>query len=69
MYQYFQDKVTRAKKECESTVAAARKGMEKKPLRKSLPNEFKFNPRMVSQFYYVIITLPVAQQACRACQT
>ncbi len=28
IYQYFQDKVTRIKKECESTVAATRKGME-----------------------------------------
>jgi hypothetical protein len=49
MYQYFQDEVTRVKKECKSTVAAARKGMEKKSLRKSLPNSFKFDPRMVSQ--------------------
>ncbi len=48
MYQYFQDKVTRVKKECKSTVAAARKGMEKKSLGKSLPNGFKFDPRMVS---------------------
>jgi hypothetical protein len=48
MYQYFQDKVTRVKKERKSTVAAARKGMEKKSLRKSLSNGFKFNPRMVS---------------------
>jgi hypothetical protein len=49
MYQYFQDKVTRIEKEHESTVAAARKGMEKKSSRKSLPNGFKFDPRMVSQ--------------------
>ncbi len=49
MYQYFQDEVTRVKKERESTVAAARKGMDKKSSRKSLPNGFKFNPRMVSQ--------------------
>jgi hypothetical protein len=49
MYQYFQDKVTRVKEECESTVAATRKGMEKKSSRKSLPNGFKFNPRMVSR--------------------
>jgi hypothetical protein len=48
MYQYFPDKVTRFEKERESTVAAARKGMEKKLLRKSLPNGFKFDPRMVS---------------------
>jgi hypothetical protein len=47
MYQYFQDKVTRIKKEHESTVAAARKGMEKESSRKLLPNGFKFNPRMV----------------------
>jgi hypothetical protein len=33
MYQYFQDEVTCIKKECESMVAAARKGMEKKLLR------------------------------------
>jgi hypothetical protein len=49
MYQYFQDKVTHVKKERKSMVAAARKGMEKKLSRKSLPNGFKFNPRMVSQ--------------------
>jgi hypothetical protein len=48
MYQYFQDKVTHIKKECKSMVAAARQGMEKKSSRKSLPNGFKFNPRMVS---------------------
>ncbi len=48
MYQYFQDEVTRVKKERKSMVAAARKGMEKKLLRKSLPNGFKFDPRMVS---------------------
>jgi hypothetical protein len=41
IYQYFQDEVTRVEKERESTVAAARKGMEKKSLRKSLPNGFK----------------------------
>jgi hypothetical protein len=33
----------------QSTVAAARKGMEKKSSRKSLPDGFKFNPRMVSR--------------------
>jgi hypothetical protein len=49
MYQYFQDKVTHLKKERESMIAAARKGMEKKLSRKSLPNGFEFNPRMVSQ--------------------
>ncbi len=49
MYQYFQDQVTRVEKERKSMVAAARKGMEKKSSRKSLPNGFKFNPRMVSQ--------------------
>ncbi len=49
MYQYFQGEVTRVKKERKSTVAAARKGMEKKSLRKSLPDGFKFDPRMVSQ--------------------
>ncbi len=49
MYQYFQDKVTHIEKERESMVAAARKGMEKKSSRKSLPNGFKFDPRMVSQ--------------------
>jgi hypothetical protein len=49
MYQYFQDKVTRIKKEHKSMVIAARKGMEKKVTRKSLPNGFKFNPKMVSQ--------------------
>ena len=49
MYQYFQDKVTRIKKERESTVAATRKGMEKKLSRKSLPYGFKFDPRMVGQ--------------------
>jgi hypothetical protein len=49
MYQYFQDKVTRVEKERESTVTAARKGMEKKSSRKSLPNGFKFDPRMASQ--------------------
>ena len=49
MYQYFQDKVTRVEKECESTVVAARKSMEKKSSRKSLPNCFKFDPRMVSR--------------------
>ncbi len=48
MYQYFQDKVTRIKKECKSMFAATRKGMEKKPSRKSLPNGFKFDPGMVS---------------------
>jgi hypothetical protein len=48
MYQYFQDKVTRVEKERKSTVAATRKGMEKKLSRKSLPNGFKFDPRMVS---------------------
>jgi hypothetical protein len=48
MYQCFQDKVTRVKKEHKSMVAAARKGMEKKLSRKSLPNGFKFDPRMVS---------------------
>jgi hypothetical protein len=49
MYQYFQDKVTRVKKERESTVAAARKDMEKKSSRKSLPDGFKFDPSMVSR--------------------
>jgi hypothetical protein len=49
MYQYFQDNVARVKKEHKSMVAAARKGMEKKSSRKSLPNGFKFNPKMVSQ--------------------
>jgi hypothetical protein len=49
MYQYFQDEVTRVKNERESTVAATRKGMEKKLSRKSLPNGFKFDPRMVSR--------------------
>ncbi len=49
MYQYFQDEVTRVKKERESTVAAARKGMEKKSWKKPLPNGFKFDPRMVSR--------------------
>ncbi len=49
IYRYFQDEVTRVEKERKSTVAAARKGMEKKSLRKSLPNGFKFDPRMVSQ--------------------
>jgi hypothetical protein len=49
MYQYFQDKVTRVKKECKSTVAAARKGMERKSSRKSLSNGFKFSPRLVSR--------------------
>jgi hypothetical protein len=49
MYQYFQDKVTRVERECESTVVATRKGMEKKLSRKSLPNGFKFYPRMVSR--------------------
>jgi hypothetical protein len=49
MYQNFQDKVTRVEKERESLVAAARKGMEKKSSRKSLPNGFKFDPRMVSR--------------------
>jgi hypothetical protein len=48
MYQYFQDKVTRVKKERESTVAAARKDMEKMS-RKSLPDGFKFDPSMVSR--------------------
>jgi hypothetical protein len=48
MYHYFLDEVTRIKKECKSTVASARKGMEKKSSRKSLPNGFKFDPRMVS---------------------
>jgi hypothetical protein len=48
MYQYFQDKVTCVEKEHKSMVAAARKGMEKKSSRKSLPNGFKFDPRMVS---------------------
>jgi hypothetical protein len=48
MCQYFQDEVTCIEKERESMVAAARKGMEKKLLRKSLPNGFKFNPRTVS---------------------
>jgi hypothetical protein len=49
MYQYFQDKVTHIEKERKSMVAATRKGMEKKLPRKSLPNGFKFDPRMVSQ--------------------
>ncbi len=49
MYQCFQDKVTCVEKECKSTVAAARKGMEKKLSRKSLPDGFKFDPRMVSR--------------------
>ncbi len=49
MYQYFQDKITRVKKERKSMVAAARKGMEKKSSRKSLPDGFKFDPRMVSR--------------------
>jgi hypothetical protein len=49
MYQYFQDKVTRVEKARESTVSAARKGMEKRSSRKSLPNGFKFDPRMVSR--------------------
>ena len=48
MYQYFPDKVTRFEIERESTIAAARKGMEKKSSRKSLPNAFKFDPWMVS---------------------
>jgi hypothetical protein len=48
MYQYFQDEVTRVEEECKSMVAAARKGMEKKSSRKSLPNGVKFDPRMVS---------------------
>ncbi len=48
MYKYFQDEVTHIEKECKSMVAAARKGMEKKSSRKSLPNGFKFDPRMVS---------------------
>jgi hypothetical protein len=48
IHQYFQDKVTCVEKEHESTVAAARKGMEKKSSRKSLPNAFKFDPWMVS---------------------
>jgi hypothetical protein len=56
MYLYFQEKVTCIEKECKSTVAATRKGMEKRLSRKSLPNGFKFDPRMVSQFYYVIVT-------------
>jgi hypothetical protein len=45
MYQYFQDKVTRVKKEHISTVAAARKGMEKKSSRKSLPDGFQVWPQ------------------------
>jgi hypothetical protein len=49
MYQYFQEKITRAEKEHKSMVAAARKGMEKKSSRKSLPDGFKFDPRMVSR--------------------
>jgi hypothetical protein len=49
MYQYFQEEVTHVKKERESMVASARKVMEKKLSRKSLPNGFKFEPRMVSQ--------------------
>ncbi len=48
MYQRFQDEVTHVEKEHESTVAATRKGMEKKLLRESLPNGFKLDPRMVS---------------------
>jgi hypothetical protein len=48
MYQYFQDKVTRIRKESELTVAAARKGKEKKFTMKALPNGFKFDPKMVS---------------------
>ncbi len=49
MYQYFQDEVTHVEKEHKPTVAATRKGMEKKLSRKSLPNGFKFmDPRMVS---------------------
>ncbi len=51
MYQYFQDKVTHIKKERESMVAATRKGMEMKSLRKSLSNGFKFDPRMVSRLW------------------
>jgi hypothetical protein len=51
MYQYFQDEVTRIEKERKSMVAATRNDMEKKLLRKLLPNGFKFDPRMVSHLW------------------